>query len=74
MAIIKYKAIGSSTDRFYYSKIIDVDDSVYTTEDEQMDYVTENVVSHSNILDDGDWVDEGSEPESYFSVCEIVKL
>ena len=74
MAIVKYKVIGSSTDRFYHSKIIDVDDSVHITEEEQIDYVSENVGSNPSIFDNGDWLDEGSEPESYFSIDEIIKL
>jgi len=37
MTMVKYKVIGSITDRFYYSRIIDVDDQLYPTEDDRRD-------------------------------------
>ena len=39
MAIVKYKVIGSVTDRFYYSQIVDVDNSIYATSDDQIEFI-----------------------------------
>lgn len=74
MTIVKYKVIGSITDRFYYSRIIDVDDQLYPTEDDRRDFINDEIIDEVNFFDPSNWKDEGSECVAYFSLDEINKI
>ena len=73
MSIIKYKIFTSVTDRNYFSKIVEVDEAVYKTKEDQLDHVNELVADEINSFDLTDWNEEGSECVD-FSLDEVVKL
>ena len=73
MPTIKYKIFTSVTDRNYFSKIVEVDEAVYKTKEDQLDYVNELVTDEINSFDLTDWNEEGSEYVD-FSLDEVVKL
>ena len=60
MAIVKYKAYATYTECLFFTKEVDVDDSIYTTYEDQYDYV------YKFLLDDlsenylNYWVSDGS--------------
>lgn len=74
MAIVKYKVIGSLTDRSYYSQIVDVDDSIYVTHDDQVIFIYDYLDDDCFQFDSSNWKDEGSECIDYFSLDEVIKL
>ena len=74
MAIVKYKVIGSATDRSHYSQIVDVDDTIYITEEEQIDYAEDYFFDDFCTGDIDAWQDEGSEAIDYFSLDKVIKI
>jgi len=74
MAIVKYKVIGSFTDRWYYSQIVNVDDSIYVTRDDQIEFIEDFLCDDCLQFDPNNWKDEGSECVDYFVIDEFIKL
>ena len=74
MAIVKYKVIGSVTDRFYYSQIVEVDNSIYATSDDQIEFIEDLLCDECLQFDPDNWKDEGSECVDYFVIDECIIL
>ena len=74
MAIVKFKVTGSETRQRYYSRIIEVDDKIYPTLDDQSDFIREELWDECRFFDYSDWKSKGIEPIDYFEIDEFVKL
>jgi hypothetical protein len=74
MATVKYKVIGSFTDRFYYSQIVDVDNSIHATNDAQIQFIEDLLYDDCLQFDPNNWKDEGSECVEYFAIDEFIIL
>ena len=74
MAIVKYKVIGSFTDRFFYSQIVDVDNNIYANSDDQIEFIEDLLCDDVLQFDPNNWKDEGSKCIDWFSLDEVIKL
>lgn len=75
MTIIKFKVSASCTDRLYFSRIYEIDDSEFGDAEELMDYVSEISSQDAMMFDSSEWDEEGSEDVGGgFSIDAIERL
>ena len=72
MAIFKFEVLGSYTDRVFFSRIYEVDDSDFSDHEELKDYVDELARNDAMEFEISYWNEEGSEDiGGGFSIDEI---
>ena len=74
MAIVKYKVIGSYTDRFYFTRIVKVNSKYYPSEDDQINYVEDFLRDDFYKNDFDDWDENGGEIVDVFTIETIEKI
>lgn len=74
MALVKYKAIASYLDRFFFTRVIEVDDSIYVSEDERIDYLTDSLFEDFKDSQFENWDEDGGEIVEDFSIDEIIRI
>jgi hypothetical protein len=71
MAIVKYEVIAVMIEHVYYSRIVDIDDSVFVNRNDQLEQVKTHLDEDFMTFDSELWEEIGYECQDDFKLFEI---
>ena len=74
MAIVKYKVIASYTDRFYFTRIVEVNSEHYPSTNNQISYVDDFIQEDFGQNNFDEWDEDGGEIIDFFTIESIEKI